>query len=371
MRNFARLFFQQRRFRRQNILAHESVQFFPTFGRFDPVQDQWELSVHGWIYRPVAAGRLPWQRFSFRFICGLLGITSEMISTPLFRERATPFLVPNEKGKRLSIEVGGKTFPLSASSATGHFHGTIALSRAEIAALSGGERPHPERPSLSRGGVDEDPCRIPFHALTPPDDPREFNGEVRLIPARGLSVISDIDDTIKETDVENRRAMIQNTFLRDFAPVEGMADVYRGWADAGAVFHYVSASPWQLFHPLSAFLERHRFPEGTFHLKPVRLRNTGWLRLLSSSKAHKRRIIKQIFTAFPQRRFLMVGDSGQRDPETYSWFARRYPRQVAGVYIRALHDEPASSRRFRRAFQGLPSGLVRLFKESTELPKTL
>ena len=105
--------------------------------------------------------------------------------------------------------------------------------------------------------------------------PRHFTpaaAELLLIPPTGLSIISDIDDTVKLSDVLNKRELLRNTFLREFVPVEGMAELYRHWGEEHeAVFHYVSASPWQLQPELEGFLRNSGFPPATFHLKSVRL----------------------------------------------------------------------------------------------------
>jgi len=94
---------------------------------------------------------------------------------------------------------------------------------------------------------------------------------VRLIEAQGLSVISDIDDTIKLTQIPSgAKVVIRNTFFRDFQPVPAMARMYQAWPDAA--FHYISGSPWQLYRPLSEFLvgPAGGFPEGSFHMKNAR-----------------------------------------------------------------------------------------------------
>jgi phosphatidate phosphatase APP1 len=77
--------------------------------------------------------------------------------------------------------------------------------------------------------------------------------------ANGLSIVSDIDDTIKVTHVPaGKKTILRNTFLNEFQAAAGMRDRYQQMiADAGAAadvcFHYVSGSPWQLFDVLSEF----------------------------------------------------------------------------------------------------------------------
>ena len=158
--------------------------------------------------------------------------------------------------------------------------------------------------------------------MTRPGDNRRFAGAVQLIGPRGFSVISDIDDTIKITEVGDRRALLANTFLREFREVPGMAALYRRWAKEGVFFHYVSASPWQLYAPLAAFLEAACYPSGSVHLKGFRWADTSLLDLFSSAEKTKRQAIEPILALFPHRRFILVGDSGERDPEIYAALAR-------------------------------------------------
>src|SRR5690606_7294133 len=105
----------------------------------------------------------------------------------------------------------------------------------------------------------------------PEEDERLFAGEIELIPPVGVSVIADIDDTIKITNVADRRELLANTFTREFQSVPEMANVYQKWANAGASVHYVSSSPWHLYSLLLDWLDKDQFPVGSLHLRNVRL----------------------------------------------------------------------------------------------------
>ena len=67
----------------------------------------------------------------------------------------------------------------------------------------------------------------------PPSQDPTFAGRqlsnLLLVPPAGLSIISDIDDTIKESNVIHKRELMLNTFLREFVPVEGMSALYQRW----------------------------------------------------------------------------------------------------------------------------------------------
>jgi phosphatidate phosphatase APP1 len=200
--------------------------------------------------------------------------------------------------------------------------------------------------------------------------PLTTSGCVHIVPDAGLSVISDIDDTVKVTNVANRRELLRNTLLREFSAVPGMADVYRRWQAEGTVFHYVSASPWQLSSCLCGFLGEAGLPAGSMHLKLFRLKDSTPLGRLPSRKRSKRRVIEQIMNDFPGRRFLLIGDSGERDPEVYASVARRHPAQVAGIAIRLVESKmpPRKQReRLDRLARRLPAVPLQVFTEADEL----
>ena len=193
------------------------------------------------------------------------------------------------------------------------------------------------------------------------------SGPVQLVPPRGVSVVSDIDDTIKVSNVRERRELLLNTFVRPLKPVPGMAETYRRWAtNSGTAFHYVSASPWQLAPVLGEFLTRDGFPAGTLQLRTLRWRKElfgGY-----SPDTHKRTEIGRLLAMFPEREFVLVGDSGERDPEIYGTLAREHPGRIRAIYIRDVTGEPATAERYKEAFKGLPAERWKVFKEPGELP---
>jgi hypothetical protein len=325
----------------------EEVVFFPSFGRLDDDGSGWSLPVRGWVYDPTREG--PIGRHLLEMLCHHLQVHQHEPQVPLLRERARAFLVSTERGKRVCIRLGTHMFSLAASGRDGHFAGTVRLLANEFTALAvAGEW-------------------LDYEAVMADGDARRFPGRARLVSATGLTVISDIDDTIKVSEVRDHRALLANTFLREFRPVPGMAEVYRRWADTGAVFHYVSASPWQLYAPLSEFLIRHEFPAGIFHLKSFRPRLTGLRKVLANPERTKRRAIEAVFEAFPRRQFILVGDSGERDPEMYAALAREHPERVRRVLIRDVTGEGPEAGRFHDAFHGLTDELWRVFREPQEI----
>ncbi len=167
--------------------------------------------------------------------------------------------------------------------------------------------------------------RLAVEVVLPPGDLRQFRGVVHLIEPVGLSVISDIDDTIKVSEVLDKRKLLHNTFCEPFSAVEGMPELYSQWANAGLAFHFVSSSPWQLYEPLASLLSDAGFPAGTLHLRQFRVKDRSVLNLWADPLTTKPPVIEELLQAYPARRFVLVGDSGERDPEVYALIARKYP----------------------------------------------
>lgn len=333
------------------VRADEEIVFFPTFAHLTPDGHAWVVPIHGWIFEPerdsvVRAGLLDRLRQT-------LGLREAAEETDIFHERVRLFLVDNERGKDVAVKVGGKQYRLPPSEPNGHFHGEIRLSTDEVAELA-------KAGAVVRGWLH-------YAAVLPMGDSHHFRGAVQMIPQTGLSVISDIDDTIKITEVTDRSALVQNTFCRPFRAVPGMADVYRRWAGEGACFHYVSASPWQLYPALSEFIASAGFPSGSFHQRFFRLKDSTALELLGSPVEMKRDAIGSILTAFPQRRFILVGDSGENDPEIYGTVARAHPEQAVRILIRNVTDESPAGPRMQAAFEGVPADRWMLFREAEQI----
>lgn len=182
---------------------------------------------------------------------------------------------------------------------------------------------------------------LTFHAITSRHD---GEGKIELIEPEGLSVISDIDDTVKITELPaGSRIVTRNTFFKEFNAAPGMVSLYNNWGNAS--FHYVSGAPWQLYNPLTNFLfdDNQGFPTGSMHMKNVRknfFNLSTWrdLRELITNENvtydQKFGQISNLMETFPNRQFILIGDSGEKYPEIYREIRNRYPDQVSEVYIR-------------------------------------
>jgi phosphatidate phosphatase APP1 len=181
------------------------------------------------------------------------------------------------------------------------------------------------------------PVRATAHVLTP-------------APTATFGVISDMDDTVVQSEVTSflraaRMVLLENALTR--LPFPGVAAFYRALergatgAETNPIF-YVSSSPWNLYDVIDGFLTAQKIPTG-----PLLLRDWDLGRLTERHATHKGAAIREIFSTYPEMPFLLVGDSGQEDPEIYTQLVRDYPNRVKAVYVRNVAPNAERTERIR------------------------
>jgi len=189
-------------------------------------------------------------------------------------------------------------------------------------------------------------------------------GLVQLLESKAgvVSVVSDIDDTIKITEIPaGTEIVLRNTFLRDFVALPEMAQIYRAlYQDpTNASFHYVSGGPWPLYNPVADFLiKKEGFPAGSFHMRTVDKKISAAtflndLKLLvedgfslsdlsrEETRKHKVAEITTLMTNLPDRQFYLIGDSGEKDPEAYGEIRSKFSKLVKEIRIRDVVNADA------------------------------
>lgn len=216
-------------------------------------------------------------------------------------------------------------------------------------------------PAANAARIDDEWVRV--DAELPSDDTTVRATGRAMIPltAPARLVISDIDDTVLQSKVTNLLRALQTIAFgnaRTRLPFPGVAAFYqalrRGAAgDPRSALCYVSSSPWNLYDVIRPFLEIQDIPAGPIMLRDLDL----GLDTLSPRHhhAHKREMIRQVMTAFDGVPVILIGDSGQQDPEIYTDVVRENPGRVKAVYIRnvTMNDERS------RAIQALAEEIVR------------
>jgi phosphatidate phosphatase APP1 len=178
--------------------------------------------------------------------------------------------------------------------------------------------------------------------LRPEESVPQATGEILVPPPDArFGVISDIDDTIVQTDAAHLLHMARTVFLgnaRTRLPFKGAAAFYRALfngrsgQEANPLF-YVSSSPWNLYDLFSDFFHLQEIPIG-----PVLfLRDWGLTEneiLPVKNRAFKLSVCKEILDFYTHLPFILVGDSGQEDPEIYRELVDLYPKRILAIYIR-------------------------------------
>ena len=163
-----------------------------------------------------------------------------------------------------------------------------------------------------------------------------------LMPSGNVEygIISDIDDTIVPTGATRLWEMLKTTFFGNAhsrVPFPGVSAFYQALAKGNDgiesnPFFYISSSPWNLYDFLMEFLDVHDIPKG-----PLMLRDLGLSReqfIAGSHSEHKLLQVEKIFKIERHLKFILIGDSGQHDPEIYLQVIKDYPGRVKVIYIR-------------------------------------
>ncbi|OAA50322.1 actin patch protein [Metarhizium rileyi] len=175
---------------------------------------------------------------------------------------------------------------------------------------------------------------IPTHVRVLANEKLSTTQEVKVTEPAGISMISDIDDTIKRSNISaGAREIFRNTFVRDLGDmtVEGVREWYTDMHGLGVSMHYCSNSPWQLFPVLASFFKIAGLPPGSLHLKQY----SGMLQGIFEPVAERKKTtLNRLVKDFPNRKFLLVGDSGEADLEVYTELALANPGRVLAIFIR-------------------------------------
>lgn len=311
------------------------------------------VQVDGAVFDPLKVKMR--KKLMVRLLRRFMNVAADQLDCDLFRDRIRPFTANALKGRSIRIRVGSREYDLGRrSKRNGHFSGVFSLTPEEVDEL------------VEEGAITNRVLR--YELVLQENDERIISGRTHLILPQGESVISDVDDTIKNTNVGNRVELLKNTFLREFSVIEGMSERFREWSKSGADFHFVSASPWQLINPLSRLLDDNLFPIGTFSLRTFRWSDPVFKRVVSEKWIGKAKVIRKFIQTFPERSYVLIGDSVERDPELYAHLAERFPSQIRAVYIRQVPEYEMNALRIDRLKTQLNGIPLHTFATSDELP---
>ena len=312
----------------------EVVTNFETYAHYDEKTDELVIDIHSWIYEPTTS-----QTKKDAFISLIKSYTNydgEVVSD--IDKRTSLFLADNQSSETLLINLNNKTYTLNDSNGAGDIVDEIRLSKNEYKNLI-------------------DKKSFTYKVLMPKDDKRVFTGKVFNLDQNSTKVVSDIDDTIKISEVYiSKEALLANTFLKQSRVAPKMLDLFKTFKEENpnCSFHYVSGSPKQLYPFLKEFIKTSGFDEGELVLKPFNFDILGgdFYNFFDSESTynHKIKNIGKMFEDFKNSKFILVGDSGEKDPEVYAYLYKKYKNQIKKIYIRNVTKESLDNEHFETLF---------------------
>ena len=192
-----------RHFDKEEMLLFPDVAFQPANS-----DGSWKVMIHGWRYE--GSKRKDWLGFSAshwveRIAQQLLSASEVLyLNGTINRDRLRPFFVDDESNELIIINIGEHTYHVRTDR-YGQFYEEFKISDADIQAL---KQKQQRSDFLTYGTIG--------------DNKDTGTGAIRLMePQQGISIISDIDDTIKISEVLDKVRLLANTFIHPFKPVPG------------------------------------------------------------------------------------------------------------------------------------------------------
>ncbi|MDQ3612562.1 MAG: DUF2183 domain-containing protein [Actinomycetota bacterium] len=163
-----------------------------------------------------------------------------------------------------------------------------------------------------------------------------------LVPAPDASfgIISDLDDTVIRSEITSPARALATMLFHNAstrAPFQGVATFYKALqagpsGEQSNPLFYVSSSPWNLYDLITAFLEVQGIPVGPLFLRAWGLDADALPG--GGHSGHKSGLILGLLDTYPTLPFVLIGDSGQQDPEIYRDVVIARPGRILSVYIR-------------------------------------
>jgi phosphatidate phosphatase APP1 len=203
--------------------------------------------------------------------------------------------------------------------------------------------------------------------------PVETSGKVMVSELNSqFGIISDVDDTILVSRATTlirklRLLLLKNAHTR--LPFEGVAAFYHALRKGNnntsfnPIF-YVSSSSWKLYDLLIEFAAKRGIPPGPFLLRASRIDHYRFISNIHGN--HKLKKIEHIMSTYSKIKFILIGDSGQKDPEIYDQVVKDYPGRVEAIYIRDVSKEGRDLEVKKLAENLLNEGIEMVFVQDTE-----
>jgi hypothetical protein len=156
------------------------------------------------------------------------------------------------------------------------------------------------------------------------------NATSYLVPTAGLTIISDIDDILRITQIYEPANGLLNSFAKAFTPWMNMPDIYANWSRSipDFHFHYLTTTPEQITRNYMDFIYNY-YPGGSFDTRPLNFSD------VSATLSIRKFLLEKIFQTYPQRKFILVADTSNADiMKDYPAMVTEFPDQVQCIFLR-------------------------------------
>lgn len=156
------------------------------------------------------------------------------------------------------------------------------------------------------------------------------NATAYLVPPTGLTVVNDIDDILRVTQIYLPANGILNSFAKPYVPWMNMPEIYANWSQSipNMHFHYLTTTPEQITRNYMEFIYNY-YPGGSFDTRPLNFSD------VSATLSIRKYLLEKIFQTFPQRKFILVADTSNSDVmRDYPAMVTEFPGQVQCIFLR-------------------------------------
>jgi len=171
------------------------------------------------------------------------------------------------------------------------------------------------------------------------DNKKNENIKVPIFTQKSIAIISDFDDTVIVSDVTNKLKLSNNLLLKNYKQrdlISGMKERFQNILSRNSISHptplfFVTGSPQQLFNSIEKFLNHHNFMEHVLITKQIHGQDKD---SLLDQISYKLQHIEELIEFYPNFKWVLFGDSGEKDKEIYNSLSKKYPSKIEAFYIR-------------------------------------
>jgi phosphatidate phosphatase APP1 len=186
-------------------------------------------------------------------------------------------------------------------------------------------------------------------------------------------VVSDIDDTLVHSFIYRKMLKFRTlmfTTMEKRKAVINMQELLKDFISRGAMPVYLSNSEQNLYPLIYRFLLHNHFPPGPVFLKQMRKLVDVIMNIKFPPKnIHKTTTLDEIFTLFPDKKFVLMGDNTQHDLSIYLSTAEKFGERIRCIIIRKVVDRVADQAAIDKAKETLTKNNIALYY-ADEFPKS-